>query len=228
MKRQRRLEPDRHVLNELARFRNEDLVLHGEEGKSGALTITLDFDSETYAIEELWATAVPDKEITWLAAYAAIVSVMQFAAHVPCWEQGDAIRRLAAGDAWEVSEWHRSEGLDWVDVRFEVELLGTAHGNAASAYLLTNLPDGLNVGDVGEPIALLREYLVSHRDARVATACSAAYDALADTNDPLIGHIEDVARTDAQIVVPRLILRDLKREGLVAGPFTEWPEGGQS
>ncbi len=228
MNKQRRLEPDQHVLSELARFRSEDLLLHGDGGKSGALAITLDLDAEAHAIEEVWANAVPDKEMTWLAAYAAVTSVLQFAAHVPCWEQRETIRRLAAGNAWEVSEWDRSDDIDWADVRFEIEILGTAHGNAASAYLLTNVPDGLNVGEVGEPIALLREYLVRHPDPRVAIACSAAYEALAETTDPLIGHIEDSARTDAQIVVPRSILRVLKREGLVAGPFTHSPEGGVS
>lgn len=228
MKKQRRLEPDQRVLSELARFRSEDLLLHGDEGKSGELTITLDLDSEAYAIEEVWADAVPGKEITWLAAYAAIASVLQFAAHVPCWEQRDTIRRLAAGNACEVSEWHRADSIDCVDVRFEIEILGTAHGNAASAYLLTKVPDGFNAGDLGEPIALLREYLIRHDDPRVATACSAAYDALAETTDPLIGHIEDSARTDAQIVVPSSILRELKRYGLIAGPFTHWPKGGES
>lgn len=205
---------DRAVLAELEKYREEDWFL--SEPPSGLITITLDLDDQVCAIEESWNPQVKADERAWLTAYGAVASVLRFSAHSPTRRARETIRGVALGQEWSTLHWHLADEVERNDVVFKVEILGSMYGTTASAYLTVEAPEGLDVETVGEPIALLREYLIDHPLSEVATASHAAYSALAElAADPVFYEGGPDERTATQVATPLTVLKDLRRRGIV-------------
>lgn len=206
-----RPEPDEFVLDQLTQYRAINDAIHSDKPPTLKLKITLDLEENIYAIDEEWCSDVSETDRAWLTAFAGVSSIMRFAAYLPPEVQREAINKLAAGTEWLIDTWFSADGAHWDDAIYEVEVYRLAHRQAAPAYVTASAPDGLTIAEVGEPIALLRRYLLAHSNPRVARACKAAYEKLSKCHDPLIGDTSGKARVDAQILIPRDILRDLSR-----------------
>lgn len=172
----------------------------------GSISIGLDLEDYEFTIRTDWLSDIDADWIPYLHAHIAIMSIVRYIGHQEPENHDQLLHALAAGTDWDLDDWTEVDSLEWEDVWYEIELVEEISTKTFRAYLTADVPEGLDIGTIGEPIALLREFLINHEERSIALACGTAYHALANWHDARIGSTRIKERVALQKSMPNELL----------------------